>query len=213
MLQIFLKVSPKFFKNLRRVTFKCTASLKWHFYFYNWTFWDENPLRPKAFSLWTTRGLRSMVLEIEPLFSKWRQTSEFSALNNNDHLLVLTKYSPVVLGSFSFKVEVRCFSPFWKAWFYFQTIELKPRVVHLKKRVGVGEGGRLALRVKFSSCYLLSLTSKHWNFLFYDVLQNQRLLQTAKVVRKLPRNLWLRLFVPHFNAEWTGIRTLAEVIK
>ena len=60
-LQIFLKVSPKFFKNLRRVTFKCTASLKWHFYFYNWTFWDENPLRPKAFSLWTTRGLRSMV--------------------------------------------------------------------------------------------------------------------------------------------------------
>ena len=117
-LQIFLKVSPKFFKNLRRVTFKCTASLKWHFYFYNWTFWDENPLRPKAFSLWTTRGLRSMVLEIEPLFSKWRQTSEFSALNNNDHLLVLTKYSPVVLGSFSFKVEVRCFSPFWKAWFY-----------------------------------------------------------------------------------------------
>ena len=69
-----------------------------------------------------------MVLEIEPLFSKWRQTSEFSALNNNDHLLVLTKYSPVVLGSFSFKVEVRCFSPFWKAWFYFQTIELKPRV-------------------------------------------------------------------------------------
>ena len=61
LLQIFLKVSPKFFKNLRRVTFKCTASLKWHFYFYNWTFWDENPLRPKAFSLWTTRGLRSMV--------------------------------------------------------------------------------------------------------------------------------------------------------
>ena len=178
----------------------------------NFNFWDENPLRPKAFSLWTTRGLRSMVLEIEPLFSKWRQTSEFSALNDNDHLLVQV-FSCCARVVFIQGGEVRCFSPFWKAWFYFQTIELKPRVVHLKKRVGVGEGGRLAHRVKFSSCYLLSLTSKHWNFLFYDVLQNQRLLQTAKVVRKLPRNLWLRLFVPHFNAEWTGIRTLAEVIK
>ena len=151
-------------------------------------------------------------LEIEPLFSKWRQTSEFSALNNNDHLLVQV-FSCCARVVFIQGGEVRYFSPFWKAWFYFQTIELKPRVVHLKKRVGVGEGGRLAHRVKFSSCYLLSLTSKHWNFLFYDVLQNQRLLQTAKVVRKLPRNLWLRLFVTHFNVEWTGIRTLAEVIK
>ena len=143
---------------------------------------------------------------------KWRQTSEFSALNDNDHLLVQV-FSCCARVVFIQGGEVRCFSPFWKAWFYFQTIELKPRVVHLKKRVGVGEGGTLAHRVKFSRCYLLSLTSKHWNFLFYDVWQNQRLLQTAKVVRKLPRNLWLRLFVPHFNAEWTGIRTLAEVIK
>ena len=211
MLQIFLKVSPKFFKNLRRVTFKCTASLKWHFYFYIWTFWDENRLRPKAFSLWTTRGLRSMVLEIEPLFSKWRQTSEFSALNNNDHLLVQV-FSCCARVVF-IQGRSQMFLAILKSVVLFQTIELKPRVVHLKKRVGVGEGERLAHRVKFSSCYLLSLTSKHWNFLFYDVLQNQRLLQTAKVVRKLPRNLWLRLFVPHFNAEWTGIRTLAEVIK
>ena len=34
-LQIFLKVSPKFFKNLRRVTFKCTTSVKCHLFFYN----------------------------------------------------------------------------------------------------------------------------------------------------------------------------------
>ena len=34
-LRIFLKVSPKFFKDLRRVTFKCTTSVKCHLFFYN----------------------------------------------------------------------------------------------------------------------------------------------------------------------------------
>ena len=84
-LQIFLKVSPKFFKNLRRVTFKCTASVKCHFFF-----WQLNCLKRKSFK-----------------------------------------------GG-----EVRCLSPFLKTWFYFQTIYLKPRVVHLKKGIrGGGEVG------------------------------------------------------------------------
>ena len=52
----FLKrsFSPKFLKSLRRGTFKSTASVKCHFFFYNWTFWNENPLRLKSFCLWVS---------------------------------------------------------------------------------------------------------------------------------------------------------------
>ena len=155
--QIFLKVSPKFFKNLRRVTFKCTASLKWHFFLLQLNFLWRKPSQTESFFSLDYPRFEINGLEIEPLFSKWRQTSEFSALNNNDHLLVQV-FSCCARVVFIQGGEVRCFSPFWKAWFYFQTIELKPRVVHLKKGV--------VHRVKFSRCYLLSLTSKHWNFLF-----------------------------------------------
>ena len=98
LLQIFSKVSPKFFKNLRRVTFKCTASVKCHFFF-----WQLNFLKRKPFK-----------------------------------------------GG-----EVRCLSPFLKTWFYFQTIDLKPRVVHLKKGIRGGGGGwRTGLNPHVVICYL-----------------------------------------------------------
>ena len=78
LLQIFLKVSPKFFKNRRLVTFKCTASVKCHFFFWQLNFLKrKNPLRPKSFSLWL------LLCKYSPVVHSRRRSQMFVAILKN----------------------------------------------------------------------------------------------------------------------------------